>query len=296
MRLLILNLAIFLAIKTYGQELPIAKVHYIFKHVNDTTAPDKFMQDEVATFLGQKSSFYKSVSGESMKRQTDKQLASPSFDGNLVIISASSPIKSSYIINSESRNMLHISRVASDEYILEDEFPVQEWQILDESKDIGGYNCQKAITDFKGRKYEAWFTTDLPFPFGPWKLHGLPGLILSAKDEKNEVSFEFDGFDKIENSSATPIEAPSKAIKANEEEVAKLEKAFKENPSAYMQSRSSARTISSGTSTISVVASGSSSSSSTNATDMSKIKSVTVKNEESYKPSTITNNPIELIP
>lgn len=66
-------------------------------------------------------------------------------------------------------------------------YPV--WTIMSESKNILGYNCQKAVAFYKGREWTAWFCTDFPINFGPWKLHGLPGLILEAYDKKRDYVF-----------------------------------------------------------------------------------------------------------
>ncbi|HEY1201128.1 MAG TPA: GLPGLI family protein, partial [Niastella sp.] len=57
-------------------------------------------------------------------------------------------------------------------------------------------HCQKATGHFKGRDYIAWFCPDLPVHTGPWKLNGLPGVIVDARDTKNEVVFKFDGIEK----------------------------------------------------------------------------------------------------
>ncbi len=75
--------------------------------------------------------------------------------------------------------------------------PKQEWEISTGSKTIMGYNCQRATMEFRGRKYEAWFTTDIPLSYGPWKFHGLPGLILEVTDSKNEYRFTANGIRQV---------------------------------------------------------------------------------------------------
>jgi len=238
------------------------------------------------------------VSTERISEKLKEQMSNPAFDGNVVLNKSISTIKSSYILDIVNNNLQQVYRVASDEYILKEDFPVLDWEILEDSKEIGGYTCQKAVVDFKGRTYEAWFTTEIPMPFGPWKLHGLPGLILSAVDTKQEVIFEFDGFDKIEGITNIKIQPSEKAISATQEEVVKLEKAFKDNPTAYIESRRgvNSKMISTGN----VVAVTSSSSAGGNPSaglmDPSRIKSISIKNDENYKPSQITNNPVELTP
>src|SRR5699024_3278417 len=60
--------------------------------------------------------------------------------------------------------------------------PSLDWQITDENKEIGGYIAIKAEVTFRGRDFEVWFTPEIPISAGPWKLYGLPGLILEAED------------------------------------------------------------------------------------------------------------------
>ena len=78
-----------------------------------------------------------------------------------------------------------------------EDIPDFKWKILSKSKVIMGYNCQCATTTFRGRDYEAWFTADIPLSCGPWKFHGLPGLILEVADVKNEFHFTVNGISQI---------------------------------------------------------------------------------------------------
>lgn len=73
--------------------------------------------------------------------------------------------------------------------LLKEKTPSIKWEISNETKTVGDYQCQKAIGNFRGRTYTAWFAPDLPIKVGPWKLHGLPGLILVAYDTKREIEF-----------------------------------------------------------------------------------------------------------
>lgn len=56
------------------------------------------------------------------------------------------------------------------------------WKLHQETKQIGDFTCQKATISFRGRNYIAWFTNEIPVPFGPWKFQGLSGLILEVYD------------------------------------------------------------------------------------------------------------------
>ena len=80
-----------------------------------------------------------------------------------------------------------------------------KWKMLGKDSVIAGYPCQLAETNFRGRTWKAWFTLDIPIPNGPWKLGGLPGLILKATDHTGWYDFDCAG---IQNITAQPITVP----------------------------------------------------------------------------------------
>lgn len=72
----------------------------------------------------------------------------------------------------------------------------QTWEIVsDSTATVLGYECRKAESDYHGRKWVAWFAADIPLSFGPWKLRGLPGLILKA-EANGGFSFIATGLEK----------------------------------------------------------------------------------------------------
>lgn len=74
-----------------------------------------------------------------------------------------------------------------------------KWEILTETAMIQDYKCQKAKAEFGGRTWEAWFSKDLPFPDGPYKFHGLPGLIVKLVDKTKSHQFLLKGNAKLKN-------------------------------------------------------------------------------------------------
>ena len=63
------------------------------------------------------------------------------------------------------------------------------WELSEETKMIDSLECHKAETVFRGRRYTAWFCPAIELPFGPWKLGGLPGLIVEAYENKKDIYF-----------------------------------------------------------------------------------------------------------
>ena len=80
-------------------------------------------------------------------------------------------------------------------FMYEDDMNI-DWTILPERKQLFGYSSQKATTTFRGRTWEAWFTGQIPISDGPWKFHGLPGLILEVSDDQNHFRFTIVGLSR----------------------------------------------------------------------------------------------------
>lgn len=71
-----------------------------------------------------------------------------------------------------------------------DSTAVQDWELLDGSEIIAGMECRKARANFRGREWIVWYAQDIPYSAGPWKLGGLPGLILKAESADGEYKME----------------------------------------------------------------------------------------------------------
>lgn len=121
--------------------------------------------------------------------ESPKELIVNSENNNLEIFAPESDIRPEYFVDRNTNSLLSIKRMFRKNNILKEEVPKIEWEIKEEFKKINTLNCQKAIGYFRGRTYTVWFSNDIPVPYGPWKLQGLPGLILEAKDDKDEIFY-----------------------------------------------------------------------------------------------------------
>ena len=89
--------------------------------------------------------------------------------------------------------------IGANEYEYVDETITFQWKYnLAEKRDILGYSCLAAETNFRGRCYKVWFTPDIPSSRGPWKFYGLPGLIMAAEDEDGIFKWEAAGISSDE--------------------------------------------------------------------------------------------------
>ena len=130
-----------------------------------------------------------------------------------------------------------------ERYRTEETLPKLEWQISDETRNIIGYECQKASTNFHGREWIVWFTPDVPIMNGPWKLGGLPGIILEATDKSGTFSFIADGIQKSDFP-ILPVYRSEDYDKIDRIEFLKAKRNFLDNPVSQMNAQLSGSRIS----------------------------------------------------
>lgn len=67
------------------------------------------------------------------------------------------------------------------------------WTMNDKTETICNYECQGASGEFRGKNWNVMYAEDIPTTAGPWKLQGLPGLIMSATDNEGIHTFTLIG-------------------------------------------------------------------------------------------------------
>jgi GLPGLI family protein len=141
--------------------------------------------------------------------------------------------------------------IFGDEFVIKDSLPKIDWQITNETKIIGDYNCVKATYTepvskndleayeryqektkngksslFEMKKPEpktitAWYTSEIPVSFGPNGVWGLPGLILQLE---NENYIYFCTKVSIKNNETVKIKIPNSGKVISKKEYEKYEK------------------------------------------------------------------------
>lgn len=191
-------------------------VHYHFIHLRDTNNPAHPFTQDMVLLAGKRASVYKSPSRQ-LNGNAAPGLPTPKFG-------------TEYYLFSAEKKMIRIEGLFN-EYRIDEGMPTIGWKVTGDTATKGGLKCQKATTHFKGRDYTAWFCPSLPLHAGPWKLFGLPGLIVEAYDAKKEVQFLFAGMGKATH--ADLIGLPKDAIKTTEAEFARFKDLSQKNPEAF---------------------------------------------------------------
>jgi len=217
---------------TNAQSKSIAlRVNYQFTHVDDTTQRDQPRTAMMYLYLGPNTSVYLRDAEEGSEFYFHKQDGGK--DAEFNVLTRLDRV-GSYIHNFDSKTSIFTERILTKFYQIKEPLALIDWELHEEFKEVLGYSVQKATANVRGRKYTAWFCTDLPFRSGPWKLQGLPGLILEASDEKQDIHFvltKIEPWDKPEVKITVPKNLEMQSL--NQTEYSKLYSGFIANPAAF---------------------------------------------------------------
>lgn len=204
----------------------VGSVEYIFKiPAENTIYKTAFLEfnDSISNFI------YNKIGMES-SRETGIDSDGSSIKVNFSVSDEEGAIVHRNFKSKEIRVRIATIRKLFDSYYYDDNWIEIEWEIKGKTKKIGEFNAQKAIGEFRGRKYTVWFTEQIPLPYGPWKLFGLPGLILEAEDSEKMFEIKFVSIKYPCNDCELDVSKPT----AKEEKTLKEYVEFRDNYNDYV--------------------------------------------------------------
>ncbi len=83
-----------------------------------------------------------------------------------------------------------------------------KWVIQPIQKRLDSFLCTMATTEFRGRKYVAWYTGQLLPGHGPWKFGGLPGLICEIEEANGDLHMRLVAYNPEPASFPFPVKTP----------------------------------------------------------------------------------------
>lgn len=177
---------------------------YDYRCCVDTTGAldDNIACDNMLLQIGpdglSKFSSYKNLTVDSIiMRSSQEQIAQAALEGKL-----SNGEYMTIFKNYPYGRLTHTEKVCIDWIRYEEDLPEFRWELIDSVATVLGYECQGARCKFRGREWTVFYSEDIPLSDGPWKLQGLPGLIMKASDDKGHYTFECIG---IKSDARRPI-------------------------------------------------------------------------------------------
>ena len=99
--------------------------------------------------------------------------------------------------------LFSFENVWGEDFIIEQNVPILKWKLINEVKQLDKYTLHKATCYFRGRNYTAWYSLDYPWKVGPWKFHGLPGVIFEINDDEKRFNWKLKTINLTENNEKT---------------------------------------------------------------------------------------------
>ncbi|MDC8102281.1 GLPGLI family protein [Chryseobacterium rhizosphaerae] len=111
--------------------------------------------------------------------------------------------------NIPEQKVYYYEKAAGKQIYYQEDRPLK-WEITQTVEKQNGYPAQKAVVNFGGRSWTAWFTKDIAISDGPYKFSGLPGLIVKLEDDKGDFKFDLVKKIQIKDAFEEPINADAK--------------------------------------------------------------------------------------
>lgn len=201
-----LSLLLFLGLVVTAQGQSLDKVQYRITYktlvVNDTTRRDsmgkyKYTDDDMRLDIGDKIGKFYSGRTAAFAKFIENSLKA----GNAIDIRnlhAPHPHVTMVLYrNYPEGETTVLDEAITGKYRISEKTATPQWTLDGDTCTLLGYHCAKAEANFKGRHWTVWFTEDIPLDYGPWKLCGLPGLILKAEDAARQFVFDASGLEQI---------------------------------------------------------------------------------------------------
>ncbi|MES2419634.1 MAG: GLPGLI family protein [Bacteroidota bacterium] len=283
-RLSLSFLLIMLTFTSFAQspDRVLARVRYTYLNENDTLKNGKTRNENMLLFVGKNASLYTSYDklnfeiADELKFRNSIKTRAIGGGQPVAYISDNTPTqlmsKTSYFYFVKENKLITKENIVMSYFLFEEEVPSIKWKITTDTMNFSGLNCLKALANFEGKNWVAWFAPSLPFYCGPWKLNKLPGLIIDAYEENKAIHFQFAGFEnakegdhlRIDDVTKRPnarpgdynpldqligrdvgsayfeniIKLPPEAIKTNKKDIEKLKAAYKKDPKGFTRSLS----------------------------------------------------------
>lgn len=201
-------LTILIAATTFAQkpDKVLARVRYTYTNEKDTVIQTKKPRTEnMLLFIGKNASLFTSYDKITYELAEDQKSMARSIAGTgggnrpvAVKIDRSagdwlSKINHTFFI--KEKKMFILENVLGQGYLMEEPIAEIKWKISKDTTTLSGVACQKATTTYDHKNWTVWFAPSLPFQSGPWKLQGLPGLILQAFTDDKTTQYQFAGFE-----------------------------------------------------------------------------------------------------
>lgn len=233
--------------KVFSQPLDTANIsiYYSLSHARDTMFLNKFTTENFVLHIGKKMSVYKTMdqAAADSARNAVMEKARINFERtgqmNVNMFGVKTATPTLIYKNAVTNTFIFVDPFMSVNYLIESpKMPVINWTITEETKQVQTLTCQKATAKFRGRDYEAWFCSAIPYNNGPWKFGGLPGLIVEVYDTKKQIIFSLNRIEDNKNEIVL-ISYPEKYQKTTAKEYTQLREEVKANPCAFLNGQMS---------------------------------------------------------